>query len=429
MNAPRNLPVDARRLWDDLMALAEITDPVRPYTRRSFSPRFLEGRAWLAKRFAAAGLAVSIDAAGNLIGRLAGSEPDAKTIMIGSHSDTVPSGGRFDGTAGVIAALEIVRSLRESGVPLRHAVEVVDFLAEEPSEYGLSCVGSRGMSGKLSAEMKAYTNGSGERLDAAIGRVGGNASVLDKPMRNDIAAFFELHIEQGIVLEQRGIDIGIVTGIVGITRLEIVFSGSADHAGTTPMNLRRDAIVAAAETAAAIAAEARGIAGRGDGHFVATTGVLEVAPNAANVVPREARMIVDVRAEKCEAMEQFVEILDGLSLDAAKRARVERSRFARLSDTMPVPCDEALRDQLDRSAQSLGLSAMPLASGAGHDAAFVASLAPAAMVFVPCKEGKSHTPEEWAEPEAIAAGAAVILDAVRRFDGESPARKIAESPA
>lgn len=418
MAAIRNLPVDGQRLWDDLMRLAEITDPDMPYTRRSFSPRFLEGRSWLAKRFQDAGLKVSIDPAGNLIGRLTGSEANAKTIVIGSHSDTVPSGGRFDGAAGVIAALEIVRAMRESGFKPAHSIEVIDFLAEEPSEYGLSCVGSRGLSGKLSDEMKSYNNAGGERLDQAIARVGGNAALLDGPMRNDIAAFFELHIEQGIVLEQSGMDIGIVSGIVGITRLEIVFSGSADHAGTTPMHLRRDASLAAAEVISAIAREARRIAARGEGHFVATTGVIEVSPNAANVVPREVRMIVDARSENRQTMEAFVRFVDASTLQIAQEARVERTRFARLSDTMPVACDEHLRALLNESAQTLGFATMPLASGAGHDAAFMAQLAPAAMVFIPCKDGKSHTPEEWAEPEAIAAGAAVILAAVQRFDAD-----------
>ncbi|MBX3518637.1 MAG: Zn-dependent hydrolase [Xanthobacteraceae bacterium] len=418
MAAIRNLPVDGQRLWDDLMRLAEITDPDMPYTRRSFSPRFLEGRSWLAKRFQDAGLKVSIDPAGNLIGRLTGSDANAKTIVIGSHSDTVPSGGRFDGAAGVIAALEIVRAMRESGFKPAHSIEVIDFLAEEPSEYGLSCVGSRGLSGKLSDEMKSYNNAGGERLDQAIARVGGNAAVLDGPMRDDIAAFFELHIEQGIVLEQSGMDIGIVSGIAGITRLEIVFSGSADHAGTTPMHLRRDASVAAAEVISAIAREARRIAARGEGHFVATTGVIEVSPNAANVVPREVRMIVDARSENRQTMEAFVRFVDASTLQIAQEARVERTRFVRLSDTMPVACDERLRALLNESAQTLGFATMPLASGAGHDAAFMAQLAPAAMVFIPCKDGKSHTPEEWAEPEAIAAGAAVILAAVQRFDAD-----------
>jgi N-carbamoyl-L-amino-acid hydrolase len=418
MNARKTLPVDGVRLWNDLMALAEITDPDRPYTRRSFSPRFLEGRDWLAQRFADAGLAVSIDAAGNLIGRLNGADARARTIMIGSHSDTVPSGGRFDGAAGVIAALEIARSLTQSGQKLRHALEVVDFLAEEPSEYGLSCVGSRAMSGKLNAEMRGYSNSDGERLDAAIERMGGKPAALVKKLRDDVAAFFELHIEQGIVLEKNASDVGIVTGIVGITRVEIIFSGAAAHVGTTPMELRRDALAAAAETAVFVARRASELARGGCGHFVATTGVLDVVPNAANIVPKEARMIVDARAEKRDVMQSFLQALDRESAAVATRYRVERTGYKLLSDTMPVLCDPNLRGLLDESAHSLGLRAMPLASGAGHDAAFMAELAPMAMVFVPCKDGKSHTPEEWAEPDAIAAGAAVMLEAVRRFDDD-----------
>lgn len=415
----RNLPVNAGRLWDDLMNLAAFTDPNRPYTRRSFSPRFLDGRNWLAQRFKAAGLTVSVDPAGNLIGRLLGTDPNAATIMIGSHSDTVPSGGRFDGIAGVIAALEVVRALRELGQKLHHNIEIVDFLAEEPSEYGLSCVGSRGMAGKLSAEMKAYANAAGERLDTAIARMGGDASLLTKKMRTDIAAFFELHIEQGVVLERSRADVGVVTGIVGITRLEVVFSGAADHAGTTPMDLRKDASLAAAATISQVASLARKFASRGEGHFVATTGVVELAPNAANVVPREVRLIVDARSEQRGAMEEFVALIDEFTREAAEQTCVQRLRFSKLSDTMPVACNERLRNLLVEGAQSLELKSMSLASGAGHDAAFVADIAPAAMVFVPCKDGKSHTPEEWAEPEAIAAGAAVILEAVRKFDANS----------
>lgn len=156
-------PIDSDRLWNDLMALAAITDPDKPYTRRSFSPLFLKGRDWLKTRFEEAGLSVRLDTAANLIGRLDGTEPDAPVIMLGSHSDTVPSGGRFDGPAGVLAALEMVRAMKAAGYKPRHAIEIVDFLAEEPSEYGISCVGSRGMAGVLDDKMLAYTNGAGEK--------------------------------------------------------------------------------------------------------------------------------------------------------------------------------------------------------------------------------------------------------------------------
>jgi len=207
--------VNGERLWSDLMALADITDPERSYTRRSFSARFLEGRKWLKQRFESAGLAVRLDAAGNLIGRREGVTAGARTIMLGSHSGTVPSGGRFDGVAGLIAVLEIVRSLQDAGYRPRHAIEVVDFLAEEPSEFGLSCVGSRGMAGLLDRAALDLSNSSGESLASAIDRVGGCVSRLHTALRKDISAFIELHIEQGAVLETKHIDLGLVTAVVG----------------------------------------------------------------------------------------------------------------------------------------------------------------------------------------------------------------------
>jgi N-carbamoyl-L-amino-acid hydrolase len=408
-------PVDGRRLWADVMALAEITDPAKPFTRRSFSPLFQEGRAWLTRRFADAGLKVRIDPGGNLIGRREGSDPARGTIMLGSHSDTVPSGGRFDGIAGVITALEAVRSLDQ---PSRHALEVVDFLAEEPSEYGLSCVGSRAMSGYLEPAMLDYTNPAGETLGAAIDRVGGATRALAQARRDDIAAYLELHIEQGIVLESQNIDLGLVTAIVGITRVEIVFQGAADHAGTTPMTLRHDAGVAAARTIAMVADSAAALAASGQGHFVATAGVLTFEPNAANVVPGRARVVFDIRAEDHSLATTFVAELDSESARIAAVTHVERSRFALLSNTTPAACDPGLRTLLAKSAEALGFSTIALASGAGHDAAFVSRVAPSAMLFVPCRGGKSHAPEEWAEPDALAAGAAVLREAVLRLDAK-----------
>ena len=287
--AQTNLPLDADRLWADVMALAEITDPQRPYTRRSFTALFLEGRAWLAEKFAEAGLATRIDAAGNLIGRLEGTNPALGAIAIGSHSDTVPCGGRFDGIAGVATGLEIVRAFRNSGIRAEHSIEIIDFLAEEPSEYGLSCVGSRGMTGLLDARMLSLTGPGGETLCDALGRVGGDPGRLDLARRDDIKAFLELHIEQGIVLESRSLDIGIVTSIVGIRRIEIIFQGEADHAGTTPLGLRHDALVAAAATVGSVRRLAEGLAAEGPDYFVATVGILTVEPSASNIVPGRAR--------------------------------------------------------------------------------------------------------------------------------------------
>jgi N-carbamoyl-L-amino-acid hydrolase len=411
-----NAMVDRDRLWADIIALGEITDPARPYTRRSFSALFLEGRDWLAQRFRDAGLSTQIDAAGNLIGRRDGTDPTLGTIVIGSHSDSVPSGGRFDGMAGVIAGLAIARDLRAHGIALKHNLEVVDFLAEEPSEYGISCVGSRALAGMLSPANLTLRNKQDETLETALTRVGGDPSRLDGAIRADVAAAFELHIEQGPVLEARELDIGIVTSIVGITRIEITFQGTAGHAGTTPMTLRRDPLIAAAGLIGWIRDTAAAFAAREHGHFVATTGIVEVLPNASNVIPKTARIVIDARSEDRGLMEEFCRALDIESLAAASAANVDRLGFDRLSDSMPAACDSVLRSLLRDSAAMLGCSSMEMASGAGHDMAFMSLIAPAAMVFIPCKGGRSHTPEEWTTQDQLALGTEVMLDAVLRFD-------------
>ena len=403
------------------MALAEITDPEHPYTRRSFSPLFLQGRAWLAKRFAAAGLAVRIDTAGNLIGRLDGADPSLGVIAIGSHSDTVPSGGRFDGIAGLATGLEVVRSL--AGMRLGHAIEVIDFLAEEPSEYGLSCVGSRGMVGALDASMLDLMEPGGEKLRDALRRVGGDPDRLEASRRQDIKAFLELHIEQGIVLESRSLDVGVVTSIVGIHRIEIVFEGAADHAGTTPMALRHDALVAAANTVAAVRRIAEQLAAEGPDYFVATVGILSVEPGASNVVPARCRLVIDARSTNSALTRRFVEAVERDSATYAAAAHVERTSLVTLSDAPPIACDPVLREALRRGAQELGLGETDLASGAGHDAAFMSRICPSAMIFVPCRNGKSHAPEEWADREAIARGAAVVLQAVKTLDRSLPRKQ------
>ena len=421
--AKTNLPLDSHRLWADVMDLAEIIDPARPYTRRSFTALFLEGREWVDRRFQEAGLTTRIDTAGNLIGRLEGRNPALGVIAIGSHSDTVPSGGRFDGIAGVATGLEIVRGLRDSGTQLEHTIEVIDFLAEEPSEYGLSCVGSRGMTGSLDDTMLALTDPSGETLRDALRRVGGDPDRLDLAKRDDIRAFLELHIEQGIVLESQSLDVGIVSSIVGIRRIEVVFQGEADHAGTTPMALRHDALVAAAATVTSVRRAAEQLAAEGADYFVATVGILSVDPSASNIVPGRCRLVIDARTTQPELTQRFVEIIDRESAAHAAAARVTRASFATLSDGPPVACDPALRAALRQGAQDLGLSLTDLPSGAGHDAAFMSRICPSAMIFVPCRAGKSHAPEEWSDREQLAAGAAAIYQAVKAFDASLAAVK------
>ena len=421
-----NLPVNAARLWADVMALADITEPDRPYTRGAFTPRFLDGRAFLRARFENAGLATRIDAAGNLIGRRAGRNSGRGVILIGSHSDTVPNGGRFDGAAGVMAALEVARSLDERGETLDHDLEIVDFLAEEMNPYGVSCVGSRGLSGRLSAEMLAYAEPGGETVAAALRRMGGDPDRIAEARRKDIVAFLELHIEQGRVLESERTDVGIVSGIAGIMRLELIVEGRADHAGTTPMTLRADALYGAAEIIRAVRRKAEALAAAGEGYFAATIGVIEATPNAANVVPASARLIVDARAERRQAMERFADwakaALPGLAAEAGTRL----ARIAVLSDAREASADPALKQRLAEAADSLGLSWREMASGAGHDAAHLSHIAPMAMIFTPCRDGRSHCAEEWVEPDQLAAGAAIMLEAVRRIDRSRQASSNAE---
>jgi len=417
--SPTNLPlkVDRDQLQADFHALANLTEPGKPWTRRSFTPLFLKGRDYLAKRFAEEGLAVRIDTAGNLIGRWEGMS-GGPVLMTGSHSDTVPSGGRFDGIAGVLSGLAAIRALRLAGYRPSHTIELVDFLAEEPSEWGLSCIGSRGMAGKLTPEHFAMIGPDGERLDAAIARMGGVPEDIATSVRKDIGAFVEIHIEQGPVLEARDIPLGIVSGIAGIARVRLRLEGEAAHAGTAPMTMRADAGLAMARLMLALRDAALAITGRG--HFTATIGVLRLEPNGANVVPGAAEAIIDIRAENDGAMDDYLAGIDGLAASCAAAESCSVAAVERLSRTFAVACDADLQTLIKDAAEVHGHGTLPLASGAGHDAAFVAQIAPAAMIFVPSRAGISHSPDEWTDTEAIACAADVLALTLSTQDARLP---------
>lgn len=411
------MSTDQNRLWARLESLSRLTDPDQPWTRRSFTPRFLEGRAWLAAEFRAAGLETTIDAGGNLIGRLEGTEQGLKPILIGSHSDTVPSGGRYDGMLGVLAALEVAQSLIDSGERLRHPLEVVDFLAEEPSEFdGLSCIGSRAMSGALTPEHLALRRADGTSLQDGLAYVGGNPAELASAVRgaDSIAAYLELHIEQGRVLENEAKPIGIVTDIVGIRRERITVTGRADHAGATPMPLRSDALVGAARLIEAAYNRALATAGQAQ-PLVATFGKIEVSPNAANAVPGQVVMTLEVRSGDEAAVTAFGTALvrDLQPEIAALRLTVTN---APISNVAPVACAPALRTAISDAARACGLATRDLPSGAGHDGVFVSRLGPVGMIFVPCLDGRSHAPEEAIEPEQAGDGARALAGAVKLLD-------------
>ena len=414
MARPTNLPVDPVRITEVIDGLARLTEPGRPYTRRAFTALFPAGRYFLLEKFRAAGLETRIDAAGNLIGRRAGRKPGSGTIMLGSHSDTVPDGGRYDGIAGVAVALEVARALADKGIALDHDLEIVDFLAEEVSIFGVSCIGSRGMAGVLPEDWLSRES-NGLTLEEGIREAGGDPVRIAAEARRDIAAFLELHIEQGPVLESGALDIGVVTAIAGITRIEIVVEGRADHAGTTPMGRRADALAAAARLVTGIEALATSLS-EGPGHFTATVGEFSIEPNAANVVPSRARLLIDARAEERAAMDLFAASVDRLAEQVARETGTTIAPPRRISDNMPTPGDPLVLDVLDSACEAVGARHRRMASGAGHDTAFMAKVTRAAMIFVPCLGGRSHAPEEFAETDDIALGAAVLFNAVIQLD-------------
>jgi N-carbamoyl-L-amino-acid hydrolase len=402
-------PPDLARVAGDLEALSSYRDPQAPgWTRRAFSPYDRAGREWVAARMKDAGLSVSTDAAANLIGTLPGTRKLPGAIVTGSHTDTVQGGGRFDGIIGVLGAIEAVRCLRQAGVLLAHDLVVIDFLGEEPNDFGLSCVGSRALAGALEDTHLALVGPDGGTLGAALASVGGRPEALAKARwRGDLHCYIELHIEQGPVLESARIPIGVVTGIAGIHRLVARITGRPDHAGTTPMSLRRDALSGAAE--AVLAIERLGAGG------VATTGRLEIRPGALNVVPAEAVLWAEARSAEEKWLDRFGREL-AAELEAIGGRRRLGTALEWLSREAPVPVTDWVAGAVGEAARLEGLGTLQIPSGAGHDASHMARLGPMGMIFVPSRAGRSHCPEEWTDVEDIGRGIAVLTGSVMLCD-------------
>jgi len=397
------------------MLLAEHAEPDQAgWTRRVFSPAYLESRQVVADLMAASGLEVSRDAAGNLLGQLPGAEPDLPSLVIGSHTDTVAGGGRFDGMVGVVAAIEVARRLQAEGTGLWHPLRVVDFLGEEPNRFGLSCLGSRAVTGHLDPAHLQLRDGSGITLGEALVGVGARPESIQSARwpEKSIHGYIELHIEQGARLERAGRRLGVVSGIVGIHRARVELIGRPDHAGTTPMGGRLDAIQAAAQVILGIDRIGRRHEGA---EGVATVGQITVEPNSPNVVAARATLVAELRSLDAEWLAQGDEQVAALVAQVAAGTGVV-AELAWVSQESPVACHPTMRRLLAQAVRELGAEPLEVASGASHDAAHLARLGPMGMLFIPSLGGRSHCPEEWTEPEQVALGTSALLQAVRAVD-------------
>ncbi len=405
----RPLIPDAERLHRSIEQLAQVgAQKDGSVCRRGFTKADSYGRQLVARWMTEAGLNVRVDPAGNLIGRWDGEDSDLPALVTGSHIDTVPTGGHFDGALGVLAGLEVVRTLQAEGRRLRHPLEVIAFADEEST-----MVGCKGMAGTASSDPAAYTTSNGEPIAINLERIGGHWPSLASACRDDgaIAAFLELHVEQGSVLESRGDSIGVVEGIVGQRRFTIRIGGQANHAGTTPMEFRQDALVTAAEVVLGI----ESLATRHPGDPVATVGRLQVWPNAANVVPGSVEMTVDLRDLSPRVLQELV---DGLMLEL-ERIGGRRQCSIQLEpqfEVAPTPADTLVIEAVSASAAALSLTQSRLPSRASHDAQELGRRWPMGMIFVPSRGGLSHSASEYTSPEQCREGTAVLLEALQRLD-------------
>jgi N-carbamoyl-L-amino-acid hydrolase len=405
-----SLKADPVRMEERIRELGRFgAEPDGGVSRVAFSDADVAGRAYVVGLMKQAGLAVRVDVAGNIIGRREGSEPGLPAILFGSHIDSVPRGGNYDGDVGVIGAIECVQLLHEAGVATRHPLEVVVFSDEEG---GL--VGSRAMAGKLTPAALDVRSHSGKTVRDGIRAIGGDPERLAEAQRRpgELKAFLELHIEQGAVLEEAKVDIGVVEGIVGIHWWDVTIEGSANHAGTTPMDRRQDALLAGAHLVVAVNRVVTGVPGR----QVGTVGRIAAAPGAPNVIPGRVVMSLELRdlsADKIQSL--FASIREEAAAIAGRTGT--RISFQPIDATaVPAPTDRRVRGIIAAAASELGLQHRLMPSGAGHDAQDLAPLTPTGMIFVPSVGGISHSPKEFTRPADMANGANVLLRSILKID-------------
>lgn len=407
--AQSTLRVNGKRIMDHILALAEFgKNPQGGASRVAYSDADKQGREYVLGLMRAAKLDVAIDAAGNMIGRRAGSAGGLAPLLIGSHVDTVPEGGNYDGVVGSMGAIEVAHTLAENNVAMRHPLEVVIFQNEEG---GL--IGSRAMDGELTEKELDLVSRSGKTIREGIKFIGGDPSKLADVRRKkgDIAGYLELHIEQGGTLDTEKINIGVVEGIVGINWWDVTIEGFANHAGTTAMNNRQDALLAAAKFIEAVNRIVTSVPGR----QVGTVGRINALPGAPNVIPGKVVLSLELRDLDAAKINMLFE---KIKAEAEKIAAGSKTKFdfKEINVNIPAPTDPRFRSLISEAARELGLTTKLLPSGAGHDAQDMARLGPVGMIFVPSVAGISHSPREFSHPEDITNGANVLLHTLLKLD-------------
>ena len=399
---------DSHRLDAELATLASFSESPPPaVTRIVFGDMDRRARTYLKTLFGDASLVVREDAVGNTFARWPGRNPELPAVATGSHCDAIPNAGRYDGTVGVLGGLEAIRALQRAGFEPRRSIELVLFTSEEPTRFGIGCLGSRLLSGALEPSAGETLSSDGQSLNQVRRAAGFNGALEHVALSpGAYSAFVELHIEQGPLLERERIDIGVVTAIAAPASLRIIVEGQGGHAGAVLMPDRHDAFLAAAEIALAVEASARST---GVVDTVATTGVCEVFPGAINSVPSRTRLDVDVRDIDLARRDAVLATIER-ACGEVKARRGVAVRLEPINADPPAQCAPAIREAITTACESRGLRHRPMISRAYHDSLFMARIAPTGMIFIPCRDGVSHRPDEYASPEAIAHGTEVLAD-------------------
>lgn len=403
--------INGKRIYERADELGQCSCPGQGVTRLPFTPESMKCEALVERWMKEAGMKVWKDGVNNIIGRYEGKDPNAPALIIGSHLDTVTEGGKYDGMLGVLTGIEVVQTLFDQGVALNHPIEVVGFCDEEGVRFHSTFLGSRALVGTFTEEDLRRTDDAGISLEQALRNVGADPSSypMARKNREDVLGYLELHIEQGPVLEKENEPVGVVSGIAGVTRFSFEVTGKAGHAGTVPGRLRQDALAGASEMILFI----ESVMKRYD-PLVATVGKLSVLPGASNVIPGLVKGTLDIRDIDQTRKEKAIGEILKESQEIA-RARGLQVKFEEVMKAPPTYCSESFTSIAEQSIRELGRRPLKLISGAGHDAMAMAELTDVAMIFVRCKDGLSHHPDESCTEEDITAGAEVLLSTVLKI--------------